>query len=145
MKESGLERFVSAQEKAYASALAEIRRANKRSHWMWFVFPQIAGLGHSPISRFYAIRDMAEARAYLAHAVLGPRLKEITSALLAHTELDPLDVLGNVDAKKLHSSMTLFHLADLQEEIFTTALERFFDGRLDDDTVRLLGEEAGNS
>ena len=105
-----LERFVAAQDAAgtYDRAVAELRRGRKQSHWMWFVFPQIAGLGHSPTSRHFAISSLAEARAYLAHPVLGPRLTECTRILQQATEHDAARVFGGLDAQKLRSSMTLF-------------------------------------
>ena len=106
-----LDRFVTAQEGTYPSALAELRRGRKTSHWMWFVFPQIRGLGHSPTAQRYALDGVTEARAYLAHPVLGPRLLEATRAVLDSGETDPVRLLGGIDALKLRSSMTLFEAA----------------------------------
>lgn len=136
-----LERFRAAQEQggAYVSALAELRAGRKRSHWIWFVFPQIDGLGSSPTARRYAIRSLDEARAYLADDVLGPRLRESCEALLA---LDPAAdadaVLGGIDAIKLRSSMTLFGLAAPDEPSFRRVLDRYYDGCTDAATERLL-------
>ena len=134
-----LERFVVAQEDTYARALAELRTGRKTSHWMWWVFPQVAGLGTSGTSQAYAIADLAEARAYLRHDVLGPRLLECCRALLDLEDVSAERVLGSVDAMKLRSSMTLFAHADPDEDAFREVLARFYDGREDEWTVRLLG------
>ncbi len=137
----GLRRFVEAQEDAaiYARALAELRAGRKRSHWMWFVFPQIAGLGSSPMAQAYAIRSVAEARAYLDHPVLGPRLRECAAALLAaDPALSAERILGGIDALKLRSSMTLFARADPSEALFPAVLDRFYEGEADPATDRLL-------
>ncbi|MGY1748790.1 DUF1810 domain-containing protein [Modestobacter sp. SYSU DS0511] len=134
-----LQRFVDAQEAGgtYAQALAELRAGSKRSHWMWFVFPQVAGLGRSPMAQRYAIGGAEEARAYLAHPVLGPRLVECARALLDLGTSDPVDVLGGVDAQKLRSSMTLF-AAVTAEPAFGAVLDRFFAGDRDDATLTRL-------
>lgn len=132
-----LDRFVAAQAAVYAQALAELRRGRKTGHWMWFVFPQIAGLGRSDTARFYAIRDAAEARAYLAHPLLGLRLLEATGAVIAapgHAET----ILGGIDAIKLRSSMTLFAVVAAEPAPFVAALDRFFDGDRDAATLALL-------
>ena len=136
-----LERFVSAQESggAYARSLAELRRGRKTSHWMWFVFPQVAGLGRSSIARHYAVSGLEEARAYLAHPVLGPRLRESCEAALGAADASAEQIFGPVDAMKLRSSATLFAAADPEEPLFLAVLERFFDGRPDDLTTDLLG------
>jgi uncharacterized protein (DUF1810 family) len=133
-----LERFVDAQAGTYEQALAELRAGRKTSHWMWWVFPQVAGLGTSGTSQAYADRDLAEARAYLQHDVLGPRLLECCRALLALEDVPAERVLGSVDAMKLRSSMTLFAAADPDEPVFTEVLDRFYDGEPDERTVRLL-------
>jgi uncharacterized protein (DUF1810 family) len=135
-----LERFVGAQDDggAYASAIAELRSGRKRSHWMWFVFPQIAGLGQSATSRRYAISSLAEARAYLAHPVLGPRLLESTRILTELHGRSPEDVFGGIDAMKLRSSMTLFARADPDNPLFGEILEAYFGGAPDEATDRLL-------
>lgn len=139
-----LERFVRAQDAGgtYASALAELRAGVKRGHWMWFVFPQVTGLGRSETARTYAVSGLPEARAYLHHPVLGPRLRECAEAVDGLRTRDPVQVLGSVDATKLRSSMTLFERAadDAAEaEPFARVLEHFFDGRRDDATTGILG------
>ena len=135
-----LERFVLAQDDhgTYDHALAELRAGRKTRHWMWFVFPQVAGLGQTATSQHYAIADVAEARAYLDHCVLGPRLRVCCRALLALEGVSAESVLGGVDAMKLRSSMTLFAQAAPDEEVFTDVIDRFYDGEQDERTVRLL-------
>ena len=133
-----LTRFVSAQDDMYAQALAELRAGRKRSHWMWFVFPQIAGLGHSEMARTYAIVDANEAQAYLAHPVLGPRLIEATEAVTAAGGSAEA-ILGGIDAVKLRSSMTLFAAVADDPAPFRAALDRFFGGQDDRATLDLLG------
>jgi uncharacterized protein (DUF1810 family) len=134
-----LERFRSAQAGAYDQALAELRAGRKRGHWIWFVFPQVRGLGHSEMSRRYAIESLAEARAYLADGTLGPRLRACCEALDAlGEEADIAMVLGSTDALKLRSSMTLFAMADPSEPLFERTLARWYGGRPDEATVRLL-------
>jgi uncharacterized protein (DUF1810 family) len=133
-----LSRFVEAQAGAYDRALAELRAGSKRSHWMWFVFPQIAGLGRSPAAQRFAIASLDEARAYLQHPVLGPRLLECADALLADTEHTAAGIFGDVDAMKLRSSMTLFAHAEPAERRFARVLDRFFGGAEDAETVRRL-------
>jgi len=125
-----LDRFVSAQDSggAHEQALAELRRGRKTSHWMWFEFPQVAGLGRSSTARHYALSGLAEARAYLAHPVLGPRLRECCEAVLGVEEATADEILGSVDALKLRSSMTLFARADPEEPLFAGVLERYYDG-----------------
>ena len=141
MTDSGLERFVRAQEDrgTYDRALRELGDGRKTGHWMWFVFPQVAGLGHSATARTYAVVDLAEARAYLSHDVLGSRLRVCCRALLALDGRSAGQVLGEVDATKLRSSMTLFALADPDDALFAGVLDRFFAGEQDERTVRLLG------
>jgi uncharacterized protein (DUF1810 family) len=133
-----LRRFVDAQAHTYDQALAELRAGEKRTHWMWFVFPQIAGLGHSGMARRFAISGLEEARAYVAHPTLGRRLVECARAL---TDLDTADadrVLGPVDAQKLRSSMTLFARAAPDEPVFREVLDHYFDGTEDDATTSRL-------
>jgi uncharacterized protein (DUF1810 family) len=132
-----LDRFVTAQATTYDGALAEIRRGAKRSHWMWFVFPQIAGLGSSDMARRYAIASLDEARAYLAHPVLGGRLRESVGALQDLTGTTADAVFGAVDAMKLRSSLTLFAEAD-GGALFVAALQRWFGGEPDPATVAKL-------
>jgi uncharacterized protein (DUF1810 family) len=134
-----LERFVDAQQGSYAGALAELRAGHKRSHWMWFVFPQLAGLGRSEMARHYGIASLDEALAYLAHPVLGPRLLECVAAVLAAPTASAEAMLGPVDALKLRSSMTLFQRADPGEPSFGAVLERFYGGIGDAATDTLLG------
>jgi uncharacterized protein (DUF1810 family) len=134
---TSLRRFVEAQDShgVYDSALADLRRGRKRGHWMWFVFPQIRGLGSSPTAQHYAIADLDEAVRYLADPVLGPRLRECARALVEVGATDAVDVLGGIDALKLHSSMTLFSLADPEEPVFRAVLDQYFDGALDEGTT----------
>jgi uncharacterized protein (DUF1810 family) len=135
-----LQRFVDAQDQGgtYEAALAELRAGRKTSHWMWFVFPQIAGLGQSPISRRFAISSLDEARAYLAHPLLGPRLVASAQALTHLPTRSADEVFGSIVALKLRSSMTLFARADPDEPVFGQVLDRFFGGGADDATDRLL-------
>jgi len=135
---SSLERFISAQEQQYAAALAEIRRGKKQSHWIWYIFPQIAGLGYSETSRFYAITDVAEARAYLQHPVLGSRLKEISGALLHVKGKTANQIFGSPDDMKLQSSMTLFAALPNTDPVFQQVLDTYFDGAPDQATLRLI-------
>jgi len=133
-----LERFLTAQQHSYDAALAELRHGRKTGHWMWFVFPQIAGLGRSPMSRRYAIGSLDEARAYLAHPVLAARLRECALAVLAVEGRTSEEVFGSVDAVKLRSSMTLFHRAASDEREFSDVLERYYGGVPDAATDALL-------
>ena len=135
-----LERFVRAQDDhgTYDQALRELRAGRKTSHWMWFVFPQVAGLGRSDMARAYAISGTDEARAYLDHPVLGERLRECCRALLDLETDDAERVLGGIDAVKLRSSMTLFTRADPDEPLFTDVLEKFFGGEADPATDERL-------
>ena len=135
-----LQRFVTAQDDGgtYAAALAELRRGRKSSHWMWFVLPQIAGLGHSPMSQRYAISSLEEARAYLAHPVLGPRLRECAEVVADSPASSADALLGTVDATKLRSSMTLFGRAAPEESVFRRVLERYFGGDEDAETLGRL-------
>jgi uncharacterized protein (DUF1810 family) len=138
--EVDLERFVRAQDEAgtYRQALAELGRGRKVSHWMWFVFPQLAGLGRSSTAQYYALRSLAEAEAYLAHPVLGPRLRECAEVLAGLTGRTADEVFGGIDAVKLRSSMTLFSRAAPEERVFAAVLDRYFGGQPDPATERLL-------
>jgi uncharacterized protein (DUF1810 family) len=136
----GLERFVAAQAGVYAQALAELEAGSKRSHWMWFIFPQLAGLGRSAMAQHYAIASRAEASAYLAHPLLGPRLAECTAVMLRHAGVAAERILGPVDAQKFHSSMTLFDaVAGEAEPRFAAALDAFYGGQRNAATLALLG------
>jgi len=137
----GLQRFVDAQAAVYPQVTAELRDGRKRSHWMWFIFPQIAGLGSSEMARLYAIGSIEEAKAYLAHAVLGPRLRACVEALQDLTGTTAEAVFGRIDAIKLRSSLTLFIEAG-GEPLFRAALDRWFRGEADEKTLRLLGKIA---
>jgi uncharacterized protein (DUF1810 family) len=140
MTASHLQRFVDAQDDhgTFARALDELAAGRKRSHWMWFVFPQLAGLGRSETARFFALASLDEGAAYVAHPVLGPRLHEAVSALLSLSGVSATDLFGPVDAMKLRSSMTLFHRADPDDPAFGTVLDRYFDGMPDEATDQLL-------
>jgi uncharacterized protein (DUF1810 family) len=140
-----LQRFVEAQDQGgtYDAALAQLRAGHKTGHWMWFVFPQIAGLGQSPTSRRFAISSSEEARAYLAHPILGSRLTESARALTQLATHSPAEVLGGIDALKLRSSMTLFHRADPEQPLFAQVLDQYFEGVADDATDRLLDGDHG--
>lgn len=135
-----LQRFVDAQERegTYQQALGELRAGRKTSHWIWFVFPQIAGLGSSATARLFAINSIEEARAYLEHPLLGPRLRECSQALLEVSGRSAREILGETDATKLRSSMTLFAGAAPGEPLFREVLDRLYDGKRDEETERRL-------
>ena len=134
-----LSRFERAHDDDYARALAEIRAGYKRSHWMWYIFPQVAGLGRSPMARHYEISGLAEARDFLDHPVLGAHLREISSALLALETSDASEVFGWPDDMKLRSSMTLFDVAHGHPSVFSAVLDKYFGGIPDELTLRILG------
>ena len=136
-----LDRFVEAQEAAYSVALSEVRNGRKVSHWMWYIFPQLQGLGRSAMAQFYGIEDLEEAKAYLAHELLGQRLRQITQVLLELPETDPKKIFGQIDSVKLRSCMTLFAHAS-GEALFTKVLEKYYSGEEDHVTMRLLSEKA---
>jgi uncharacterized protein (DUF1810 family) len=136
-----LGRFVEAQDTVFAAVRAELRVGCKRTHWMWFIFPQLAGLGSSPMARLYALSGIAEARAYLSHPVLGPRLQECTGVVNAVPGSTALGIFGSPDHLKFRSSMTLFARVAGGENVFREALVRYFDGAPDPLTLELLGEE----
>lgn len=135
----GLDRFVRAQDGVYDQVLSEIRAGRKRSHWMWFIFPQVEGLGSSAMARRYAIRSADEARAYLRHPVLGPRLTDVARAALATDGQSARAIFGSPDDLKLRSSATLFASVSPAGSVFEALLARFFDGKPDDATLRLIG------
>jgi uncharacterized protein (DUF1810 family) len=133
-----LERFVTAQSATYEQALGELRRGSKNGHWMWFIFPQIAGLGLSEMAERYAIASLDEARAYLGHPVLGQRLRECAAVVAETTGRTAEQIFGGIDAMKLRSSMTLFLRAAPEDEVFAAVLQRYFDGEPDPATDRRL-------
>lgn len=138
-----LKRFLEAQEVRYGTALQELRSGAKKTHWMWFVLPQLRGLGHSQMARLYGIRDMAEARAYLAHPVLGNRMRECVAALLDHREAGAHTIFGSPDDLKFRSCLTLFEAASVSEPdkaLFAEALEAFYPEGRDGRTLSLLDE-----
>ena len=136
--EFDLERFVTAQDPVYSTVLGELRTGRKRSHWMWFVFPQIEGLGSSGMARRYAIRSGDEAAAYLAHPVLGPRLRECARLVALHRDKDIGEIFDSPDDRKFQSSMTLFADVAPDEAVFQTCLDQFFDGQADPATLARL-------
>jgi uncharacterized protein (DUF1810 family) len=138
-KVKDLNRFISAQQASWENALLEVKRGRKTSHWMWYVFPQIKGLGMTETSKFYAIEDLEEAREYLAHPVLGQRLITISSELLQLNSNNAGQIFGSPDNMKLKSSMTLFALVENTNPVFQQVLEKFFGGTKDDRTLKLLG------
>ena len=133
-----LDRFLTAQEDSYDTALDEIKAGRKRSHWIWFVFPQLAGLGHSPTSQYYGVRSLDEAAAYLRHPILSGRLHECLKALQTLEETSADRIFGELDAMKFRSSLTLFAEADPADPIIAAALDRWFGGRKDERTLQLL-------
>lgn len=136
--EFNLARFVDAQKNSYKIALSELRSGKKQSHWIWYIYPQLKGLGRSAISEFCGLESLAEARAYLANPILGSRLEESIEAMLAHLPQTASSILGELDALKLRSSLTLFSIADPSNSIIAIALERFFAGERDMRTIELL-------
>ena len=133
-----LERFIEAQRSEYATALSEIKHGRKQSHWMWYIFPQLLGLGYTSTSIMYSIKDLDEAAAYLNHEILGKRLIEISNALLALETNDAHKVFGSPDDIKLRSSMTLFTIVPGADNVFQQVLDKFFNGKKDDRTLQLL-------
>jgi uncharacterized protein (DUF1810 family) len=135
---SNLDRFIKAQQSDYDMALAEIKNGRKRSHWMWYIFPQVQGLGLSSMSQHYSIKDLTEAQDYLAHPVLGQRLVAISTELLKLRNNDATAIFGSPDNMKLSSSMTLFSLVLNADPVFQQVLDKFFDGEKDPQTLRIL-------
>jgi len=138
MKSNGLTRFLNAQNQTYLRALEEINNGRKTSHWMWFIFPQLTGLGHSETARYYAIQNLREATDYLRHPVLGKNLIAIASALLLHEGRTAMQILGTPDDMKLRSSMTLFSQVDDADPVFREVLLKYFGGHFDPITLGLL-------
>lgn len=135
---SNLERFIKAQESSYDRAFSEIKNGKKQSHWMWYIFPQIQGLGFSETSKYYAIRDKAEAEAFMAHAVLGPRLIAICQQLMSVKSSDAYQVFGSPDDMKLQSCLTLFASLPNANPVFQSLLKKYFDGEMDKKTLQIL-------
>ncbi|HRN93104.1 MAG: DUF1810 domain-containing protein [Chitinophagales bacterium] len=137
-----LERFLEAQENSYQTALSEIRNGRKHTHWMWYIFPQVEGLGFSETSKYYAIKNLEEAKQYLKHEILGARLIEIMSELLLQDTDDAHEIFGTPDNLKLHSCATLFALADEENSnsVFQKVLDKFFNGKYDYSTVEIIEE-----
>ena len=138
METHNLERFIAAQKAVYQTALQELKEGMKKSHWMWYIFPQIQGLGFTETSRFYAIKDLKEASDYLAHRVLGPRLILAANTLLSLEGHNAHKIFGSPDDLKLHSSMTLFSLAPGADPVFEAVLQKYFEGRKDNKTLKVL-------
>ncbi|MGI4820761.1 MAG: DUF1810 domain-containing protein [Janthinobacterium lividum] len=138
--ENSLNRFVDAQKTDYQQALSEIKNGRKRSHWMWYIFPQIQGLGFSETSRYYGIKDLAEAAAFLTHPVLGSRLVDICEELLKLSSSNATSVFGSPDDVKLKSSMTLFAALPGANPVFQQVLDKFFNGTKDAKTLQIIGK-----
>ena len=138
MNINSLDRFIEAQEQMYEVALKEIKNGEKESHWMWYIFPQLRGLGRSQMAYAYGINGIEEAKAYLEHPILSKRLIEITEALLLHKEKDIYDIMGDIDNMKLHSSMTLFSLVSEDDSVFHQVLNNFYNGKMDESTLKLI-------
>ena len=139
MEEYDLSRFTLAHKKDYSIALSEIRQGHKQSHWIWYIFPQLKGLGRSSTSEYYGMKDLNEAKAFLQDEYLASHLIEISSALLALQSDDARMVMGRPDDMKLKSSMTLFHMANPDEPVFSQVLEKYFKGKPDYRTIKMLG------
>src|SRR5262245_50191341 len=139
-----LARFLTAQDRHYSQVLNQLRAGQKTSHWMWYVFPQIQGLGSSDTARYYAIASLDEARAYLAHPVLGARLRECTALVNRVPNRSIVDIFGSVDAMKFRSSLTLFRAATRDSEVFQDALDKYFDGKADELTLGLVAKLGGS-
>ena len=134
-----MQRFIQAQETSYPTALAEVRAGYKSSHWMWYIFPQLKGLGFSSTAQYYGINGREEAMAYLKHPVLGARLREITSMLLTLEGKSAVEIFGRTDAMKLRSSMTLFYAVS-EDDLFKKVLDKYYDGKPDGRTLAMLGK-----
>ncbi|MCX2573131.1 DUF1810 domain-containing protein [Pedobacter sandarakinus] len=136
-----LERFIIAQEKNYDAALSELTAGKKQSHWMWYIFPQLEGLGRSETAQYYGIKDISEAQGYLSHPILGSRLISVSKAVLEHNDKTAKDIFGFPDYLKLHSSMTLFASLATSDVVFNQVLKKYFDGKKDLNTTRLLTKQ----
>lgn len=135
-----LNRFIEAQDSSYNNAIRELRAGQKSSHWSWFVLPQVIGLGSSAMSIKYALSGLDEAKAYFNHPILGTRLKETIATLIVHEGTNASHILGDVDAKKLQSCLTIFNLVDNHEDLFQKALDKYFDGKQDVNTLAILAK-----
>lgn len=140
MKQDNLDRFVEAQKRDYAIALNEIKSGRKTSHWMWYIFPQLKGLGRSSTSAFYAIQNLEEAGAYLGHPMLGSRIIEISKALLDLDSKDAVEIFGKIDSAKLKSCMTLFSAVPEADPVFEQVLVKYFNGKKSYRSLRILGK-----
>lgn len=140
MNINSLDRFIEAQQQVYEMALKEIRNGKKQTHWMWYIFPQLRGLGKSNISYIYGINGIEEAKEYLSHPILSSRLVEISNAILVHKGKCAYDIVGKIDSIKLQSSMTLFALISEENSIFHQVLDHFYDKELDEQTLKLVGK-----
>lgn len=138
MNINSLDRFIEAQEKMYPVALKELKAGKKRSHWMWYIFPQLRGLGMSSMAHTYGISGLDEAKAYLEHPVLSERIYELCGALLEHKDKTAYEIFGDIDEMKLRSSMTLFALTNEDYTIFDEVLDCFFEGKMDEATLELI-------
>lgn len=136
-----LNRFIQAQEHRYENALTEIKNGAKRTHWMWYIFPQLKQLGRSSTAKYYGIENMEEAKEYLSHPILGIRLKEISEALLALNKSNPFQIMGEIDGMKLYSSMTLFAEIEGYDSVFGKVLDQYYDGNKDINTIRILQKQ----
>ena len=136
--QNSLSRFIQAQEHDFQTVLAEVRAGYKCSHWMWYIFPQLKGLGFSSTAQFYGINGRDEAKAYLEHSILGERLREITSVLLTLEGKSAVDIFGHTDAMKLRSSVTLFNAVANGEDLFQKVLNKYYDGKADGRTLAML-------
>ena len=137
-----INRFLEAQETTYQQALQEVKSGRKTSHWIWYIFPQIEGLGQSYASHYYGIEDIEEAKAYLQQSILKQRLLEISSALLEVEGKNSFEIFGTLDAIKVQSSMTLFHITNPEEEVFKQVLDKYYDGTLDENTIEKLNTKS---
>ena len=142
---SALDRFLDAQSAQYETALAELKRGRKQSHWIWYVLPQLRGLGMSSMSHQYGIAGLTEAQAYLDHPVLGARLRECVAAICAHHGTSAAEILGDIDAIKFRSCLTLFSAVEQDTQLFTQALKQFFGGKPDMQTIKLLAAHDGEA
>jgi len=142
--DDGIERFVEAQQNVYNQALNEINNGKKQSHWMWFVFPQIRGLGFTDFNVYYGIKDLKEAQQYLSDPILGERLIEISEAVLSQEGKTALEIFGNPDQRKLKSSMTLFSQIQYTNPVFQKVLEKYYQGSVDEKTMAILQSQKSN-